>query len=97
MIDCLVRVEWMPEKMKRLPKGRRYITVAEFQGKKDSQNSAWSIVISFNEIPSIGSNTIIARAKFLMSEGPHEWLSPGVVFSLLEGDKKTATITVLSD
>jgi len=89
-----VRVEWTSEKLRRLPCGGTYSTVAKFA--EDGINwpvQAWSIVLEFSP-DSACSRSFSATARFLVSNGPVERLRSGAVFELFEGRMHSATVTV---
>jgi hypothetical protein len=90
-----VNVVWADEKMGRLPSGTSYATVAKFAEDAETWPSeGWSVVLDFPPT-SAEARSFEAAARFLMPNAPWSRLKTGCVFELYEGNKRTATVTVL--
>jgi hypothetical protein len=91
-----VLVTWCPEKMKRLPSSRQYVTAAKFVGDADDwHGQSWSVVIEFASPEISHAESFEATARFLVKNAPWERLQSECVFELFEGSKKTASVRVL--
>lgn len=90
-----VTVVWADEKMGRLPADTSYATVAKFAEDAETWPSVgWSVVLDFPTMRA-QARSFEATARFLMPDAPWSRLKAGCVFELYEGDKPTATVTVL--
>jgi hypothetical protein len=80
-----------------LPTGKKYATVLWFTEDTDVGllQEAWSIVLEFDEPPSVQGNPSIARARFLVEQAPVDRLQPGHAFELYEGKKKVAMVNII--
>jgi hypothetical protein len=88
-------IHWLSEAeggRKHLPTSLRYSSVARFPQQQDWPTNAWSVVTEFSEPPSHDS---LAQVRFLVEDGPRDWLTPGTTFELLEGSKVVAKAQVL--
>ena len=97
--SVLARVHWIPaEEGGRafLPTGKQYATVSRFIEDADAWlQEAWSIVLEFDEPPSVQGNPSIVRARFLAEQAPADRLKPGHAFELYEGKKKVAMVNII--
>lgn len=90
-----VNVVWSEGKMERLPSGTSYATVAKFAEDADTwPREGWSVVLDFPSGSAL-TRSFEAFARFLMPNAPWGRLKRGCVFELYEGNKLTATVTVL--
>jgi hypothetical protein len=90
-----VNVVWSEEKMGHLPSGTSYTTVAKFS--EDAEvwpSEGWSIVLEFAPTDA-QARSFKAIARFLAPNAPWERLKTKCVFGLYEGNKQTATVTIL--
>jgi len=80
-----------------LPTGKKYSTISRFTEDAGTWlQDAWSIVLEFDEPPSVQGNPSIARARFLVETAPVDRLKPGHAFELYEGKKKVAMVKIIS-
>jgi hypothetical protein len=97
--SVLAKVYWIPaEEGGRafLPTGKKYATVSRFTEDADAGlQEAWSIVLEFDEPPSVQGNLSLARARFLVEQAPADRLKPGHAFELYEGKKKVARVSII--
>jgi hypothetical protein len=91
-----VLVKWERVELAKLRSNARYSTVAVFpQNETDPDIGSWSVVLSdFTLGP--GPNETRAKAWLLVEEGPMHWFSIGVVFKMVEGDRTTASVTIIA-
>ncbi|MFC5767752.1 hypothetical protein [Thauera sinica] len=90
-----VAVSWDAEKMEQLPTGGSYITAAKFMEDAEAwQREGWSIALAFQPEDAKKRN-FAATARFLVSDAPWGRLKKVGTFELYEGNRKTATVTVL--
>lgn len=90
-----VNVVWADEKTARLPSDSSYATVAKFAEDADTWPSeGWSVVLDFSP-GRAQARSFEATARFLMPNAPWGRLKSGCVFELYEGNRRTATVTVL--
>jgi hypothetical protein len=90
-----VNVVWSEEKMGHLPSGATYSTIAKFAENAETWPSeAWSVVLDFAPASAL-NRSFEATARFLMPNAPWDRFKSGCVFELYEGNKRTATVTVL--
>src|SRR5215813_1161677 len=82
--SVLAKVHWIPaEEGGRafLPTGKKYATISRFTEDADTWlQEAWSIVLEFDEPPSVQGNPSLARARFLVEQAPVDRLKPGHAF-----------------
>src|SRR5262249_6226940 len=70
---------------------RYSLTISRFTEDADTWlQEAWSIVLEFDEPPSVQGNPSLARARFLVEQAPVDRLKPGHAFELYEEKKKVA-------
>ena len=85
--SVLAKVHWIPaEEGGRvfLPTGKQYATISRFTEDAGAWlQEAWSIVLEFDEPPSVQGNPSIARARFLVEQAPVDRLKPGHAFETL--------------
>ena len=95
----LAKIHWIPaEEGGRtfLPTGKKYATISRFTEDAGAWlQEAWSIVLEFDEPPSVQGNPSIARARFLVEQAPVDRLKPGHAFELYEGKKKVAMVKII--
>jgi len=95
----LAKVHWIPaEEGGRtfLPTGKQYATISRFTEDTGAWlQEAWSIVLEFDEPPSVQGSPSIARARFLVEKAPVDRLKPGHAFELYEGNKKVAMVNII--
>jgi len=92
------RITWLtPDHGGRstLPLGLKYSTMARFaaQGAEREKNP-WSLVVEFTEAPHFTLSQL-AQVRFLLPEGPAEFLTSSTSFDLLEGSRVVATGVVI--
>ena len=91
-----VIVIWSPEKLRMLPTGDTYITVARFTNEtEENSTSSWSVVLHLPKNKPADGNAWLASASFLSVDAPWSWLKSGNEFSMLEGNLVTADVKVL--
>lgn len=67
------------------PRGQSFSRPARFENQGDDwTQNAWSLVITTEGVPDAKGQQS-ATAKFLVADGPHDWLSVGKRFTLYEG------------
>ena len=97
--SVLAKVHWIPaEEGGRafLPTGKQYATISRFTEDAGTWlQEAWSMVLEFDEPPSVQGNPSIARARFLVEQAPVDRLQPGHAFELYEGKKKVALVNII--
>jgi len=97
--SVLAKVHWIPaEEGGRtfLPTGKQYATISRFTEDASAWlQEAWSIVLEFDEPPSVQENPSIARVRFLVEQAPVDRLKPGHAFELYEGNKKVAMVHII--
>jgi len=90
-----VTFSWTSFKQKNLPSNGRYVTVAKFDDETESLLGAWSVVLEFNA-QDVLKDKIDGYAHFLADEdAPKTLLVVGRSFTLIEGNKITANVTVV--
>ena len=97
--SVLAKGHWIPAEEGRrafLPTGKQYGTISRFTVDAGTWlQEAWSIVLEFDEPPSVQGNPSIARARFLVEKAPVDRLKPGHTFELYEGKKKVAMVKII--
>jgi hypothetical protein len=72
------------------PRGQRFSLPARFEHQgEDWLDNAWSLVIEVEGVPDAHGHQT-GRARFLVSNAPHHWLSAGEHFTLFEGELPVA-------
>jgi hypothetical protein len=97
--SVLARVHWIPAAeggRAFLPTGRKYATISRFTEDAGTWlQEGWSIVLEFDEPPSVQGNPSYVRARFLVEKAPVDRLKPGHSFALYEGQKKVALVNII--
>jgi hypothetical protein len=95
MKSFLVKVEWLHGKCLETPPVGRYITSANFdENISDPSLPTWSMILqAFKRNHSGGFDE--ATASFLFPNAPAEWVKVGTEFTMMEGARPTAVVTVL--
>jgi hypothetical protein len=81
-----------------LPDGTRYVTISKFPDDGPRwPDGAWSVVLDFDQPPSLQGTPSLGRASFLVENAPQDRLRPGTRFDLHEGLRKVATVELVGD
>lgn len=92
-----VNVKWAEWKGISLPSSGWYSTLARFPG-DDERVERWSVTVKFSgDQPREVGSTWRGIASFLSEDAPHDFVREGVVFELREGDRASATVTILNE
>jgi|SRR2546429_1042402 len=80
-----------------LPSKERYIGIGRFPEDGPTwPDGAWSVVLQFDQPPAEqAEGPMLAKVRFLVEEGPHERLQPGVRFSVHQALTKVAEVEVI--
>lgn len=87
-------IVWDATKKVRPTASLRYSTISKFSEDLDWPNSAWSIMVEFEDIQSLASNPSMGKVRFLSEVAPHSRLRSGVKFELYEGPNRVATVRI---
>jgi hypothetical protein len=72
------------------------VTVVGLDGAPPNFDDSWSLVISFDGEPNIELEQHVL-IRFLSPNAPHDWLKPGRLFQLYEGNRLVAYGEVQED
>jgi hypothetical protein len=95
--SALARLRWLSEKdggRTRLP-AARFVSPVRFESQRSRwPRDAFSLVMEFTSQPDAERSHVVT-VHFLVEAAPHELLSAGQEFDVLEGDRLVATGLVL--
>ena len=78
-----------------LPSVQQFIQPA-WLGEGGQEDEGWSLVCRFDDVPLDQGNPSTAFVRFLVADAPHEYLQPGAVLRLFDGDRDArATVRIL--
>jgi hypothetical protein len=86
----LARIRWFETEeggRKQIPEGCRYSAPACIDGHSEFPDCSWSLNIETTSGQTFSRSDKV-KIQFFVQQAPHEWLTPGTLFTMYEGRRK---------